>query len=286
VAVRLCHPKDSASKLLAVILVAVLSLQLGSIMIRTLYEIRQSNTGGIASFSTKKWVNSETIQYIRRNSANTLILSNEVYPIYIYTDGKGTYLYIHAKQDKLQQQLENIKDSEGYLVFFHDWASHLFNYDASELRGLLGPAVAELSDGVIFKVNKSPVINANFYRSTYETQLQEDPIIRSVFDVYHKGRELTYVKEPCCGVEATQRFFLHIIPADMNNLPDDRKQYGFDNFDLDFGRYGARFDEKVCLVTISLPDYDIAYIRTGQFTSGKSGTIWKQGFRFDSNSSR
>ncbi len=110
-----------------------------------------------------------------------------------------------------------------------------------------------------------------------------DPVIRSDFDVYLMRNRLIYVKEPCDPADTEPRFFLHVVPADTNDLPLIRKPHGFDNLDFFFGDYssGMSFGGK-CLVTRPLPDYTIATIRTGQFIrkneKGKTGEIWEGTF--------
>ena len=59
-------------------------------------------------------------------------------------------------------------------------------------------------------------------------------------------------------------FFLHLISAEVADLPDHRKQYGFDNLDIDFDLHGERFDGK-CMAIRALPEYDIVGIRVGQY---------------------
>ena len=77
------------------------------------------------------------------------------------------------------------------------------------------------------------------------------------------------------GYRAT--LFVHIIPADANDLPAVRKQHGFDNLDFSFDWLsGTRFGGK-CLLTRPLPDYEITSIRTGQFIPGE-GQIWVETF--------
>ena len=115
------------------------------------------------------------------------------------------------------------------------------------------------------------------YEEAFRSIIAGEPIIRSSFDVYLIENELTYTKEPCAPADTEPLFFLHILPADANDLPGDRKQYGFDNLDFSFvGDNSIRFDGK-CLVTRPLPDYKITSIRTGQYTPGE-GEIWKAEF--------
>ncbi len=86
-----------------------------------------------------------------------------------------------------------------------------------------------------------------------------EPVIRSDFDVYISENTLTCYKEPCASANTEATFFLHLIPADVNDLPANRKQYGFDNLDFDFDQNGVISDKK-CWIKTSLPDYDIARI--------------------------
>lgn len=71
------------------------------------------------------------------------------------------------------------------------------------------------------------------------------------------------------------RFFLHVTPRDVNDLPDDRKQHGFDNLDFDFSSFGIVTDGK-CIAVRDLPQYDIQHIATGQF--GKEERVWSAEF--------
>ncbi len=96
------------------------------------------------------------------------------------------------------------------------------------------------------------------------------PAIRSDFDVYLIENRLIYLKEQCAVDDTAPTFFLHIDPIDVEDLPADRKQYGFDNLDFVFERHDATF-EYTCMVTVPLPDYDIGAIRTGQFVRVDSG---------------
>ena len=111
------------------------------------------------------------------------------------------------------------------------------------------------------------------YRSI-TTGAAGEPVVRAVFDAYLIGNELTYFKEPCDRADTGYIFFLHLIPANVAELPDERRQYGFDN--LDFQWAGERYDGR-CLAAIPLPDYTISSIRTGQFVPD-AGNIWTAEF--------
>ena len=135
--------------------------------------------------------------------------------------------------------------------------------------------VAELADGTIFKVNDA-FDSAGARQSAYEALVSGEPAVRSAFDVYLHEGTLVYVKEPCVRADTEAKFFLHLIPADVADLPDYRKQYGFDNLDFHFRTRGGMFDGK-CLAKVPLLGYGISEIRTGQFVPGE-GQVWKEEF--------
>ena len=83
-------------------------------------------------------------------------------------------------------------------------------------------------------------------------------------------------------------FFLHLYPADVNDLPDHRKQHGFDNLDFRFDNYELPLTERPVAVR-ELPDYAIARINTGQYLVNEDGSytpLWEGEIRFVENSSR
>ena len=104
------------------------------------------------------------------------------------------------------------------------------------------------------------------------------------FDVWlHGDRLLYYVKDHCDDAE--ERFFAHVVPVDPNDLPEGRKESGFDN--LDFQLMDARLDFMPrCVAARLLPDYAIATIHTGQFRRvGKSHVrSWEATFRLQPGS--
>ena len=103
-----------------------------------------------------------------------------------------------------------------------------------------------------------------------------EPVARSVFDVHTADGALVYVKEPCETADTEARFFLHIAPERVDDLPEERLEDGFDNLDFEFFPNGALFDGR-CAARIPLPDYPVSSIRTGQYISGV-GEIWSAEF--------
>lgn len=98
----------------------------------------------------------------------------------------------------------------------------------------------------------------------FGTIARNRPAIDSVFDVYRRKDKLVYLKGPCTPDDTEEGFYLHLIPVDEDDLPANRKQYGFDNYDFVFQQYGMHFDGK-CMASVPLPQYEIARIRTGQY---------------------
>ena len=112
----------------------------------------------------------------------------------------------------------------------------------------------------------------------YPSIVSTEPAARSEFDLYIDDGKMYYVKEPC-GIEDVQDgFFLHVVPADLDDLPDARKQHGFDNLDFGFDVRGVLFDGK-CAASVGLPQYAIARITTGQYDG--AGRIWEIEFAPD-----
>ena len=101
-------------------------------------------------------------------------------------------------------------------------------------------------------------------RAAYAALAPAEPAARNSFDLYWRDNRLLYLRENCAAEDTAAGFFLHIVPENPTDLPDDRQAAGFANLDFVFARYGGSFDGK-CLVTVPLPDYPIASIRTGQF---------------------
>ena len=101
-----------------------------------------------------------------------------------------------------------------------------------------------------------------------------DPVIRGKFDVSLGENFLLYSREPCAPVDISDKFFLHLIPADRDDLPDNRQQYEFDNLDFNFAQAGV-ISEGKCIAGVLLPDYPITRVRTGQYIPESGQVVWK-----------
>ena len=109
----------------------------------------------------------------------------------------------------------------------------------------------------------------------YAAAASGPPAASSTFNIYNGGSELTYLKEPCSADDTAAPFFLHLVPADADNLPPAHRAVGFEN--RDFAWNGMRAGGR-CLASIPLPDYAIDRIRTGQFTPTPNGgyrNLWQ-----------
>ena len=138
--------------------------------------------------------------------------------------------------------------------------------------------VAELRDGLVFKVDKSGV--SPFQAKLRALTTSGEPVIDAFFDVYLHDGKLTYVKEDGCTAELTEAaFFLHAAPLDTKALPSYRRDSGFDAFGFDFERSGLMSDGK-CLMTVPFPGYAVSSIAAGQFIPDQ-GEVWRGEARWD-----
>ncbi len=150
-----------------------------------------------------------------------------------------------------------------YLASF-DGNVHVINPDAAPVRIRLTPFH---SDGYVDKV-----IAAG-----------GPSVIPPGYAVYVDAGRLIYDKDPCAPEDTEHGFFLHIVPASHDDLPEDRKQYHFDNLDFNFNAYGWRNGDR-CRAVRELPDYDISIIKTGQSVREANGDFrhtWEAEYHFE-----
>ena len=96
---------------------------------------------------------------------------------------------------------------------------------------------------------------------------------RSDFDIYLRENTVAYLKSPCSAADVQAQFFLHVVPEDLEDLPAQRRWYGYDNLDFHYEGNAALVFGGQCIAERTLPDYPIARIRTGQFTP-EGDRIW------------
>ncbi len=101
-----------------------------------------------------------------------------------------------------------------------------------------------------------------FYRATYQQVVAGDPAARSHFDVYLRDRTLVHVRDPCAREDVGYWIYVEVVPENPKDLSRPSSREGFFREGL-FQRSGVLFEGK-CMAVLSLPDYPISGIRTGQ----------------------
>ena len=183
--------------------------------------------------------------------------------------------------------MEGTNGDGGHVLWFRKWEP-AYDLDELDIRLLPGvEVVAELADGVVFRVTATEPFNAERHRAQKERYQERyveqllaqagERVVRSGWNVYRNGRKLTYFKKPCAPADVQAKFTLHVTPVDQADLPAHRKRYGFDNLDFYFDQYGERFNDQ-CTVIAQLPDYAIDRIAIGQWISAEDRTLWKAEF--------
>ena len=96
-----------------------------------------------------------------------------------------------------------------------------------------------------------------------------EPAARAAFDVYLQDGAISYLKAPCEPSDYAAPFFAYAYPARLDDLPAERRREGFHptREAAALTKFGAALDG-ACLMTLRLPDYPIAAIRTGQRLPG------------------
>ena len=228
-------------------------------------------------------------------------------PVAVLQGAAGTFA--HANQDGIYVAYLALDGSnDGYVVDRFDYAGGTPERIVSarghttailERNGLL--YLASL-DGSIYVINPhaaaAPLHLGSYYphvvvaaplniSSYYDDYLDEviadggRPIIASAYDVYLGAGVLIYDKHPCTPADTEDGFFFHIVPVNLDVLPEDRRQYSFDNWGFSFDDYGWRNGDR-CRAVHQLPEYDISTIRTGQSVLEESGwrNIWEGEYHF------
>ena len=131
----------------------------------------------------------------------------------------------------------------------------------------------------------SPVISermkiAQLRIEAYQSVASTEPVINSYFNIYINRRTLIYSREHCELADTDARFFLHIVPKDVNDLNIQRQEIGFDNLSFNFSRYGIKSQNK-CIAVVPLPDYAIDNLRTGQHSYEYELNLWNETYNFD-----
>lgn len=154
----------------------------------------------------------------------------------------------------------------------HDRIPPSFDFIITPLRSVEGANLLTPENRLVFLYEWDGFLDA--YRSKSFGRL----LVRSNFDVYLDGDVLRYVQNPCSLEDSKVPFFLHVIPADVEDLPDHRRQYEFDNLDFSFRQHRQDLGiDRSCEAAVALPEYALASVRTGQYLPNGS-RIWEETF--------
>ena len=104
-------------------------------------------------------------------------------------------------------------------------------------------------------------------------------VVESKYDVYARDNALLYVRELCSQEDVEATFFVHVVPVDVNDLPDYRRRDDADSLDFRFEEHGWRSGDQ-CLAARRLPTYAIRHVETGQYGPG-GGRLWEGSIPFD-----
>ncbi len=101
-----------------------------------------------------------------------------------------------------------------------------------------------------------------------------EPLGDSFYDLYFRGDKLMYVRRPCLDSDIEDFFFLHLFPVELSELPEGRREYGFDNLDFHFHDHGVKSGD-LCVAVRTLPEYGLERVDTGQYVMGTGRRIWE-----------
>ncbi len=99
------------------------------------------------------------------------------------------------------------------------------------------------------------------------------PAARGTFDLYRDGRRLLYHREDCREEDVEADFFLDLYPSEVESLLPGRREEGFEDLHFPFANHGVVLDGQ-CLLLVTVPDYGIRRLTTGQFAPG-GGPLWQ-----------
>ena len=105
------------------------------------------------------------------------------------------------------------------------------------------------------------------------------------FDMILVDRLLLFMKDACTQGDTEAPFYLHIVPVDEDDLPEHRRQHGYDNLDFKFADRGHWLNGRGgrCVAEVPLPNYPVAAVRAGQYlVEGEAlRNIWEGKLRLE-----
>ena len=241
-------------------------------------DLQRTITEGTGQYSNARWVDADLLEYMAEHleglEYGRLHSNNEQLP---YFHAGVPAVFLPHDRSELYRIYQNRTATEGiYVAWFVDEryrGAYRRGYSRDELVESLPAATVlfESEHGALFYVSPESI------RRDFDAVVRGigAPAASAVYDVYLGDRRLLYRKETCAAEDTAARFYLHIVPADVDDLPGDRQGYGFANRDFDFDHFGLRIGDS-CLISVPLPEWEFTVIRTGQFTG--AGRIWESEF--------
>ena len=243
---------------------------------------------GSRTYNTPYWQHSETLKYLSSHRIDGTIYTDNPHLAWFWDRSAAP-----GKYQRIPGEMEWTEIEAGVHIVWFNWfnKSHRFyhqhylshNMDLRVLPGV--ETVAELADGVVLRRTAAEPFDAQRHRARKQRYVEEliqqgpagERVVRADWDVYRKGRKLTYFKKPCAPADTQAKFVLHVTPADPADLPPDRQRYGYDSRSFYFDWVGVQLADQ-CIATVLLPDYPIGRIRVGQWISSENRTLWEAEF--------
>ena len=191
------------------------------------------------------------------------------------------YPLLRAFSRDLQSQGVNYFDLTGIFAdhpetLYRDVCCHL-NYRGNEL--LAAEMVQRMAPALLRLGRESPAGPVSALAAARPPR-PDALLVDDYFQVYlQESKRLRYVRADCVPADAEPRFFLHLTPRDLADLPPHRREHGYDNRDFSFAEVASRRWRGQCQALLRLPDYPIAYLRTGQYVPYVS-ELWFGEFSF------
>ena len=236
------------------------------------------------TYNGSYWESSETLKYNRDHRLEGKMYSNSPCLAWFWDRSApvGKHHFLPRELHLVTSGIVQGTDGAGAHILWLQDEKSFFDYDDFDIRLLDGvEPVAELSDGVVFRVTAAEPFDAARHRARKQRYVQQliqqagEPVVRAGWDVYLNERTLTYHKQPCTPADVQTNFVLQVIPVDPAHLIADRQQHGFDHLDFNFNtRGGVRFDDE-CVATVQLPDYPIGRLYIGQWIATEDRILWE-----------
>ena len=234
-----------------------------------------------SGYASRPWAESGVIRQLRADPPNGVIWSTDRAAVYLLAAPRGGPAPRRLPRTLAQAQ-ERLSGrpaagaEHAIAWFFRDAGAYRYGLRSfSELPGMEVAAIA--GDGVILRIGsdtRSDGSSASRAADILRGLLQEArAVVRSDFDVYLSGeseKTLIYYRAPCAPQDTQARFFLHLFPADAADLSAADAPYGFQNVSFDFRKHGVIL-RRACAAFVTLPAYEVAVIRTGQWLPDQPG---------------